>query len=466
MHIRIFKHYIPTPYLVLSFLEGIVLYCSYLVAVALLDNYFGLSYVRDGESTKAALQTLILLISNASMGVYTSRFKEGQLGMLLRTLVAYCLVGAVGVQLVGLIEPSLNISRTALLLSVMLSVSLITGLRFVFFRLVDNASLARRTLIFGAGKNAALLLEQLRERHSSRYIVGCVPMGSEEVLVPQELIVKKNTDWLTLVRQYKVSEIVEALDERRADKGVQFPVDELLDCKLSGVNISTPIAFLERECGFIELEYINPGWMLYADGFRTDSLRDTVKRFFDVVVCLLLLLLTWPFMLLTAIAVVLESGWPVIYSQQRVGKDGKLFNVHKFRSMVKNAEKDGRAVWAKANDSRVTRIGKIIRNTRLDELPQIYNVLRGDMSFVGPRPERPEFVAQLSRDIKFYGERHRIKPGLMGWAQLNYSYGASVKDAENKLRYDLYYVKNHSVMLDLIIVVQTVEIILLGKGVH
>ena len=174
----------------------------------------------------------------------------------------------------------------------------------------------------------------------------------------------------------------------------------------------------------------------------------------------------WPFMLLTIVAVALESGFPVLYKQRRVGLNGKDFWIYKFRSMTHDAERGGKAVWAQENDVRVTRVGSFIRNTRLDELPQIYNVIRGDMSFVGPRPERPEFVGELSENLTFYKERHRVKPGLMGWAQLNYSYGASVDDAANKLKYDLYYVKNHSLLLDALIVVQSIEVILLGKGVR
>ena len=206
--------------------------------------------------------------------------------------------------------------------------------------------------------------------------------------------------------------------------------------------------------------------MVFGSGFKYSQARDLFKRIFDISVSLLLVAIAWPFMLLTAILVALESGFPVIYKQQRVGLNGKSFCIYKFRSMRKDAEKGGKAVWASANDSRITRIGAFIRNTRLDELPQIYNVLKGDMSFVGPRPERPEFVDELNQQLDYYRERHSVRPGLMGWAQLNYPYGASYEDAANKLKYDLYYVKNHSFMLDVLIVVQSVEVVLLGKGVR
>ena len=233
-----------------------------------------------------------------------------------------------------------------------------------------------------------------------------------------------------------------------------------------GVRVIETINFYERELGVIELEHLNQGWMLFSDGFRYSQSRDVIKRGFDIFASLCLLAIIWPFVVLTALAVVLETGRPVLYSQIRTGLNGKTFRVYKFRSMVTDAEKDGKAVWATKNDARVTKVGAVIRNTRLDELPQLYNVLRGDMSFVGPRPERPEFVKDLAEQIPFFEQRHRVKPGLMGWAQLKYPYGASVKDAENKLRYDLYYVKNHSILLDFLILVQTVEVVLLGKGVH
>ena len=273
-------------------------------------------------------------------------------------------------------------------------------------------------------------------------------------------------DWDAFTREHNISEIVVAPDERRKSEGGNVPVDELLDCKLKGVRVTEPLAFIERELLRIEISLLRPSWALFSDGFVYSQLRDIVKKVFDISVALVLLFLAWPFMLLTAAAVYLESGGPVIYRQTRVGLNGKEFSICKFRSMTQNAEKDGKAVWAQKNDARVTKVGAFIRNTRLDELPQLYNVLKGEMSFVGPRPERPQFVEELKDQIPFYDARHRVKPGLMGWAQLKYPYGASVEDARNKLKYDLYYVKNHSFFLDILIVIQTVEVVLLGKGVH
>jgi exopolysaccharide biosynthesis polyprenyl glycosylphosphotransferase len=211
---------------------------------------------------------------------------------------------------------------------------------------------------------------------------------------------------------------------------------------------------------------VHPSWILFSDGFSVSRSRDLTKRLLDLMLSLSLLAIMSPFIILTAIAVFLETGGPVLYSQQRIGLMGKEFRIYKFRSMRQDAEKDGKARWASANDNRITRVGGFIRNTRLDELPQIYNVIKGEMSFVGPRPERPEFVSELKDKIPLYDTRHYVKPGLMGWAQLKYPYGASVEDAKGKLEYDLYYSKNHSLLMDILIMIQTVEVVLLGKGVR
>jgi len=292
-----------------------------------------------------------------------------------------------------------------------------------------------------------------------------VNAGETEDRVDSSLVLDNCENLADCSSLHEIDEIVVALDERRKSEGGQLPVNKLLDAKLTGVSITEPIDFFERETGKVELSLLNPSWLVFSQGFSYSQLRDLLKRAFDLFVCFALLVVTLPFIVLTAALVFVEDGAPVLFRQTRVGINGKLFTLYKFRSMRKDAEKDG-AVWAKENDDRITKVGNFIRNTRLDELPQIYNVIRGDMSFVGPRPERPEFVNGVCQDIPFYDERHRVKPGLMGWAQLKYPYGASVEDAENKLKYDLYYTKNHSFMLDLLIVIQTVEVVLLGKGVR
>ncbi len=250
-------------------------------------------------------------------------------------------------------------------------------------------------------------------------------------------------------------------DRRRA-----FPVQELLECRLSGIDVIDLVSFLERETGRVRLDVLNPSWMIFADGFRRDPLRLFSERAFDLIASIGLLLVIWPVMLIAALAIKIEDGFsaPVFYRQARVGLEGRVFQVLKFRSMSTDAELDGLARWADKDDERITRVGAVLRKMRIDEVPQIINVLTGDMSFVGPRPERPEFVAALNEKIPYYRERHCVKPGITGWAQLCYPYGSSEHDALEKLQYDLYYVKNHSLIFDVAILLQTAEVVFWGRG--
>jgi sugar transferase (PEP-CTERM system associated) len=259
-----------------------------------------------------------------------------------------------------------------------------------------------------------------------------------------------------------VAEVVVAMDDRRRG----FPISELLQCRLSGIDVTELLTFLERETGRVRLDILHPTWMIFGEGFRRDPVRRISARALDLAASLAVLTLSLPVMLLAVIAIKIEEGWraPVFYRQRRVGLLGREFELLKFRSMRPDAEKDGQARWAVKRDPRVTRVGAFIRTTRIDELPQILCVLRGQMSFVGPRPERPEFVRELAERIPYYVERHCVKPGLTGWAQLCYAYGASEQDALEKLQYDLYYIKNHTLLFDLAIVLQTVEVVCLGKG--
>ena len=285
------------------------------------------------------------------------------------------------------------------------------------------------------------------------------PPGETLVVPSSQLLSGGQLPALAEARQ--IDEIVVAMDERRS----VFPLDELLECRLRGIDVVDLTTFLERETGKVHLESLNPSWLIFGRGFRRDAIRLATERAFDVVASLGLLLLAWPFMLLTLLAIKLEDGWqaPVFYRQRRVGLGNRVFVVLKFRSMSVNAESGG-VRWATKNDSRVTRVGTLIRKIRIDELPQILNILRGDMSFVGPRPERPEFVDMLAQKIPFYRERHFVKPGLTGWAQICYPYGSSEQDAAQKLQYDLYYVKNHRLLFDIYVLLQTAEVILWRKG--
>ena len=263
-----------------------------------------------------------------------------------------------------------------------------------------------------------------------------------------------------LVADRHVDRIVVGLTDRRG----RLPIEPLLRAKLSGVRVEDATTTYERLTGKILIDDLKPSWLIFSDGFRASRGTRFVKRMLDLSLSLIGFILASPLMLLTALAVKLDSPGPALYSQERVGENGRVFSIYKFRSMRIDAEQAGAPIWATDKDPRVTRVGRVIRLTRLDELPQLWNVLNGDMSFVGPRPERPFFVAQLAREIPFYMQRHAVKPGATGWAQVKYRYGSSIEDAMEKLRYDLYYIKHLSVFFDLTIVLDTVKVILFGKG--
>jgi sugar transferase (PEP-CTERM system associated) len=295
-------------------------------------------------------------------------------------------------------------------------------------------------------------------------ITGYVAMPGDKQQGEGEDLIFLDGTLIEYVEEHRIDEVVLAVDDRRAG----LPVRDLLDCRMSGIDVVDLLTFFERETGKIRLDIMNPSWLYLSDGFRESTFRRMGKRAFDLGVVLLLLPVVLPIMVIVALAIVLESGGrgPILYTQTRIKENGEPFQIYKFRSMVTDAERDGVARWAIKNDSRITRVGNILRKGRFDELPQLLNVLKGDMSFIGPRPERPEFVEELSKKIPYYDERHRVKPGLTGWAQIRYPYGATEEDGRQKLQYDLYYVKNYSIFLDTLILLQTAEVVLLGKGAH
>jgi sugar transferase (PEP-CTERM system associated) len=265
----------------------------------------------------------------------------------------------------------------------------------------------------------------------------------------------------TIVERFKVNEVIIAVREQR---GGVLPIRDLLECRVRGVRVRDLSAFYERVRGEVPIESLKASWLIYADGFAQNATRAFIKRTFDVTLSVVLLFLALPVMALAAAGIFLEGRGPIFFLQERVGRGGRLFLCVKFRSMQTDAEGDGVARWASANDARITRVGRLMRKMRIDELPQLFNVLSGEMSLVGPRPERPPFVAGLKNDIRFYDLRHSIKPGVTGWAQVRYPYGSSVEDSQRKLQYDLFYLKNHSLALDVLILMETVRVVLFGEG--
>ncbi len=470
-YIRLNKHYVHLPYLYLGIAEALLLVFAAWSAQELHQVLSPADASEPGavhSRTSILVFSLILSCCTLSMGVYMALVREGYASMVLRTLVSFFLLGSLALYFLHLVSGGRFIHQGLIFWGVIIASLLVFLARWIFIKVVDTAKLKRRVIIYGAGERAQALLKDIEPEMPvlGVDIVGCVPGRNEPVAVPPLLVVSEPQDWVAFVREQQISEIVVSPDERRRGEGGAFPLNEFLDCKLMGVPATDALSFCERELNKIDIQLLKPSWMLFSDGFKYSQRRRIAKRTLDLLLASSFFIVLWPLMLLTALAVRLESPGPILYHQLRVGLNGKTFRIYKFRSMRQDAEREGKAVWAQKNDSRVTRVGAFIRNTRLDELPQLYNVLSGSMSFVGPRPERPEFVGDLSRQIPFYDTRHKVKPGLMGWAQLKYPYGASVEDAKNKLQYDLYYTKNHSMLMDLLIMIQTVEIVLLGKGVH
>ena len=406
---------------------------------------------------------LIMVLALVALGHYQSHTRTSWFGVLARQGVGFVL-GGLGVFVMYYLVPQAYVGRGVLIIALLLSFALMMSLRLIFLRMVDAVVFQRRVLILGAGKRASQIHTRMR-RHADRIgfnVVGFVPRDGETVMLQPQYLVTPQGSLVDWALDQQVDEIVVGVDDRRG----RLPMRDLLECRQNGIDVTDMATFFERESGRVQLSLTDPSWLVFSGGFDATPLRRFSKRCSDLLISSLVLLLTWPFMLLVVLAIRIESGagQPILYRQERVGARGKTFQLIKFRSMRTDAEQDGIARWADKNDDRVTRVGRFIRKVRLDELPQLWNVLKGEMSFIGPRPERPQFVLDLGQKIRYYDLRHCLKPGLAGWAQLRYPYGASEADAEEKLTYDLYYVKNHNLLFDLLILFQTVEVVLFRRG--
>lgn len=398
---------------------------------------------------------------NFFLGLYGGRrLSLGQMrARAMMSFLCFWLIASAVFELWPLHQPYHN---TYGLLALLLTAVVVLGFRLLGKGALLQSYTGQRVLIYGAGRRAQVVAQSLQRDDDSVQLVGCfvgMQEGPHGVTMQGPLF--SGMDLLELARRERIDKIIVALGERR---GGSMPMRELLDCKLAGIQVIDIAPHFERYLGQIHMDAVSAGWLIFGDGFQQGWLRSALKWVFDMVGALVLLVLALPVMLLAACLIFLEDGGPVFYRQQRTGLRGKPFDVIKFRSMRQDAEKNGVPQWAGAGDSRVTRIGKILRKLRIDELPQLFCVLKGDMSLVGPRPERPYFVEQLTQKIPYYAMRHSIKPGVTGWAQVCYHYGASVEDAQQKLQYDLYYVKHHSWFLDVMILFETVGVVLTGKG--
>ncbi|MFP5418434.1 MAG: TIGR03013 family XrtA/PEP-CTERM system glycosyltransferase [Gammaproteobacteria bacterium] len=463
--IRFFRHYVPLNLLLLVLIETLILGGAIYVGVSA-------RFIESGVIPQELMPLLPKAVTFAAVmvglmtasGLYDLEWQGGVRSLLQRLGLSFGL-GLLTMSLVFYFFPALLVGRGAFLLSFGIALLGILLSRGLFMRWARGGAFKTRALVVGTGSRAAQIESLLSERGHARNteVVGYVPMGGSHHFVDHVRILNTEEALSDLVCRLQVSEIIVAVRDRR-DGGM--PVQDLLKCKLRGIRIVELSSFFERENGHLQLDSMNASWMILAEGFQQGIVRDTFKRLFDLVVSAAILMVSLPVMALTALCIKLESPGPILYRQERVGQGCRHFTILKFRSMCVDAEKDGKPRWARQNDSRVTLTGRFIRRTRIDELPQVFNVFFGDMSFVGPRPERPYFVQDLTQKIPYYGVRHTVKPGITGWAQVRYPYGATDEDAMHKLQYDLYYVKNHSLFLDLMILFQTAQVVLWGKGVR
>jgi sugar transferase (PEP-CTERM system associated) len=464
MAIRILKHYIPAPVVVLAVVDGLILFGAMYLGLELrllAGDIIRLEAILP-VYPKAATFAVVMVMIMIALGLYDRDIKRGDVGYYARFLMGFA-IGFAVMTLIFYVVPQVEFGRGAFALTFLFGILGTVVARTVFTRVVDHEKLKRRLLVLGTGSRPAHIESVLRDHNLDDrfHVVGYVPMGGTQHSVDRSRILPKDRPLLSLANHYHVDDIIVGVRERR---GGNVPMGELLECRLEGVSVLDLPSFFEREMGRVQLDSLNPSWMVFSDGFDRSSYRNLVKRTFDIFASIALLALMLPVVVITAAAILIESGRPLLYRQERVGECGRTFELLKFRSMTADAEGDGKPRWAEQNDRRITRVGRIIRLLRIDEIPQVFNVLKGEMSFVGPRPERPYFVAQLAKHIPYYRSRHTVRPGITGWAQIRYAYGASVEDAREKLQYDLYYAKNHTLFLDVLILLQTTRVVLFGRG--
>lgn len=450
----------------LIFADILVLFSIFTLSLVGIGYFSAISLPHYGDATffiHLILYTLPLQVALLAVGLYNEKLRENFNGIAVRLIVALILayVLASGFYFILPVSYLPGLSRELIFFFTFI------GLMVSRFIAISNnyEKIGQvRVLVIGAGERASLIEKCMRRKADRVHVdlYGYVKIeGDSSQHTPKGTKFELNSPLNEFVSKHKIEEIVIAADERRGN----LPVDSLFNCKIEGVLITDIIDFIERETGQIAVTHIYPSWVIYNDKKPASFIAKTLNWLFNSSVAVLILLFCWPLILFAVLFIKLEDGIssPILYSQQRIGLKGKPFKIYKFRSMSLDAEKDG-IKWAEKADPRITRVGHYLRKYRIDELPQLFNVFRGDMCFVGPRPERPHFSEQFEESIPYYNHRHNVKPGLTGWAQLKYPYGCGKEDAIEKLKFDLYYIKHRSFILDLLILVRTSEIVLFGKG--
>lgn len=459
--VRVFKHYVPHAVLFLGLLDFIVLICSaeaaWVIRAREIDTDVGYILLRAIPLLSFAISFQIAMVA---VGVYGNEALQSRRNALARLTVAASL-SFIFLAIIYFIVPAFTLWRSHALYAMIIALTGLALVRLLLGSMFGGEVFKRRIIVLGAGQRADRIRKLEKRPGASFLVAGYIGMRDNETTVAEAIHRDAIHNLADYVVRLGASEVVLAMEERRNS----IPMGDLLRIKTTGVNVSDFSSFLERETGRVDLDSVNPSWLIFSDGFLAGRrLSGLAKRLFDVTASLLLLVLTGPLIVLGMVLVKLDSKGPAFYRQRRVGLYGEEFWIIKLRTMRVDAEIDGKAVWAEKNDPRITRLGHWLRKLRIDELPQTWVVLKGQMSFVGPRPERREFVEDLEKELRYYAERHMVKPGITGWAQINYPYGASLEDARHKLEYDLYYAKNYTPFLDLLILIQTVRVILWPAG--
>jgi sugar transferase (PEP-CTERM system associated) len=461
--LKISNHYVSKSVFALLLIEILILFSAGYMGVNIrfiADHSWSNNFQQFLPS--ACAFTLANTLGMSSLGMYQYNLNEDLRSTFLRLMPSFII--AFVVQLLAFyILPELYLGRGIMLLAFALAGMGILSVRAIFFKLMESHMLVQKIIFLGASELVKDCIEAAQNnfRNHKYDIVGAISVSGETNCTSLKTLINANDSLQAAAGRYNAREIVVAVQNRR---GGNLRIQELLECKLRGIQVIDAASFFEREACQIRLDCLQPSWFVFGTGFDQSLIRILIKRSFDLLISAIFLPLLTPLMLATMLCIYMEDGGPVFYRQERVGKNGQTFMILKFRSMRNDAENAGMPQWAASNDSRVTRVGAIMRKVRIDELPQLINVFKGEMSFVGPRPERPFFVRQFSEEILFYNVRHSVKPGITGWAQVRYRYGASKEDAIQKLQYDLYYVKNNSLFLDILILIDTVRVVLFGSG--
>jgi len=454
--IRLFNVYYPVRTLVLLAVETTVVFFSFLLGVLLAfpdDRYIVLNY--QGGYLKVLIATAVVLVCSHWFDLYDSQRFDAKGEMYFRLFLVPGLF-ALFLAVVSFIKPEVLPGNNASLIALVLLTCGLVAWRAAYGWLIRQPFMLEKVYVLGTGERAQRLVLGLRQRKELGVdVIGW--SGTVEGALTRE---SAAAHLMELAEAHRVHRVIVAMPDRRGT----FPAQELLQLRLNGVRIEEATSWLEKISGRIEVEQLYPSWLIFADGFRFSSSFNLMRRMLSTLMSLALLLIVLPFLPLVVLAIKLDSRGPVVYRQKRVGLAGHTFYCYKFRTMREDAEADTGPTWAGDDDPRITRVGKFLRSARIDEIPQLWCVFKGAMAFVGPRPERPEFVEWLTKEIPYYGVRHAVRPGITGWAQVRYKYGNTVEDAKEKLQYDLFYIKNASIGLDILIMFQTIKIVLLGRG--